>query len=653
MSDLKFPAGPGIAFVRRSITIFAALLCSPAFSQPTAPIDLSPINRAILPELAQRRRDQLEEVKKFKAFHDFQFTDRREDSGITFEHHAVDDAAKNWTAAHYDHGTGIAVADIDGDGLLDIYFANQIGGNQLWRNLGHGKFENITTKAGVGLDARVCVGVAFADIDNDGLPDLFVTTVRMGNVLFKNLGGGKFKDISKEAGVDYVGHSSGAVFFDFNHDGLLDLFVANVGIYTSNEKGKGGFYRALPDAFLGHLHPERFEQSILYQNLGGGKFKIVSKDVNLEHAGWSGDASFCDFNQSGYPSLYVLSMQGDDKYYENMQGKKFAEKTSAYFPKTPWGAMGIKFFDYNQDGLIDLLITDMHSDMTTGQTQDGLKTLRPEFEKKKSDPWCGPEWGPTVLQGRTNSNIFGNAFYRNEGKGKFVEASNPLGLETYWPWGMTVADLNADGYEDVFVTAGMGYPFRYGINTVLLNEGGKKFFDAEFALGVEPRANGRIEKDYFVLDCDGADKNHPLAYHKKGLLPVKGAISSRSSVAFDVDDDGDLDLITNEMNDHPMVLISNLAEKKKIHFLKIKLTGKTSNRDGLGALVKVTAGGKTFTQFHDGKSGYLSQSLMPLYFGLGDAGSVTKVEVDWPSGKKQSLTKDLPINALLKITEGD
>jgi len=107
------------------------------------------------------------------------------------------------------------VADVDGDGLLDIYFVSQLGGNQLWKNAGGGKFQNITAAAGVGLTNRVCVAAAFADIDNDGDPDLFVTTVRMGNVLFENLGNGRFRDISKEAGVDYVGHSSGAVFFDF------------------------------------------------------------------------------------------------------------------------------------------------------------------------------------------------------------------------------------------------------------------------------------------------------------------------------------------------------------------------------------------------------------------------------------------------------
>src|SRR4030095_6286890 len=146
-------------------------------------------------------------------------------------------ALKWWKPAHYDHGTALAVADVDGDGRPDLYFVNQLGANQLWRNLGGGQFEDITARAGVALEGRIHAGASFADVDNDGDPDLFVTTVRMGNVLFENLGGGRFRDITREAAVDYTGHSSGSIFFDFNNDGLLDLFVANVGRYTTDRRG--------------------------------------------------------------------------------------------------------------------------------------------------------------------------------------------------------------------------------------------------------------------------------------------------------------------------------------------------------------------------------------------------------------------------------
>jgi hypothetical protein len=604
--------------------------------------------------LETNRQKQIEAAKSWKVFHDFQFSDHYEESGITFEHHPVDDAAKNYKAVHYDHGNGLAVADVDGDGLLDIYFVNQLGGNQLYRNLGHGKFENITATAGVGLEDKICVTASFADIDNDGLPDLFVTTVRMGNVLFKNLGHGKFKDITQESGLGgkapSAPHSSGAVFFDFNNDGLLDLFVVNVGIYTTYDKGRGGFFLGRRDAFQGWHFPSRSEQSVLYQNLGGGKFKVVSKEMGLQHRGWSGDATFCDLNEDGYPDLYVLSMSGDDKYYENNHGEGFVEKTTAYFPKTPWGSMGVKFFDYNLDGLMDLFVTDMHSDMTALQIKAGEKNFTASFEKKKSEAWCSAEWSPADFASASN-NIFGNAFYQNQGEGRFIEVSDKLGVETYWPWGISVADFNADGYEDVFVTAGMGYPLRYAINSLLLNERGERFVDSEFVLGVEPRKGNRVEKEFFTLDCSGEDKRNPLCAGKSGLVTIIGSTSSRSSVAFDLDDDGDLDLVTNEWNDHPQVLISNLSEKKKIHYLKIRLVGTVSNRDGLGATVKVHCGSKTYLRYNDGKSGYLSQSSMPLYFGLDEATQIDRIEVRWPSGKKQVLTEGIPTNTLLTIIE--
>jgi hypothetical protein len=184
-------------------------------------------------------------------------------------------------------------------------------------------------------------------------------------------------------------------------------------------------------------------------------------------------------------------MQGDNHFFENLDGKHFVDKTASYFPKTPWGAMGIKFFDFNGDGLLDLFITDMHSDMAETQSRDGRANLRSDFEKAKSERWCTTYWDEAFLQGASN-NIFGNALYINKGSGAFEEVSDKVGAETYWPWGLSVGDLNADGFQDAFITAGMGYPFRYGINSLLLNEHGQRFFDAEFVVGVEPRAGGRI-----------------------------------------------------------------------------------------------------------------------------------------------------------------
>jgi enediyne biosynthesis protein E4 len=589
--------------------------------------------------LAARKKAQMQTVNQFKVFHDFQFTDRIKESGITFVHRIVNDAGKTYKPVHYDHGNGIAVADIDGDGLYDIYFVNQRGGNELWRNLGGGKFENITASAGVGVLDRISVAASFADIDNDGDQDLFVTTVRGGNLLFENDGHGHFKDISRQADVDLAAHSSGAVFVDYDNDGLVDLLVCNVGKYTTDAKGSDGAFVGLADAFSGHMYPERFEYPVLYKNMGHNQFKDVTAAVGLHPEGWCGDASFADLNGDGFPDLYLLNMMGSNHYFENQGGKKFVEKTRQYFPKTSWGAMGIKFFDYDNDGKPDLFVTDMHSDM--------FKEVGPEGEKRKA-PTHPPE---TFLMGPPNEFIFGNSLFHNLGGGRFEEVSDRMGVENYWPWGPSIGDVNADGWEDIFIASSMNFPYRYGINSMLLNNRGQKFLDAEFLLGIEPRRDGRTQTPWFDLDCSGADKGSTYCKGQTGAITVMATLGSRSGVLFDLDNDGDLDLVTSDFNSEPQVLISNLSERKTIHWLKILLEGTASNRNGLGATVRVRAGGQVYTKYNDGKSGYLSQSALPLYFGLGDAPAIDRVEVDWPSGRKQAVTTGLRENDTLRITE--
>jgi hypothetical protein len=336
--------------------------------------------------------------------------------------------------------------------------------------------------------------------------------------------------------------------------------------------------------------------------------------------------------------VYLLNMQGDNHYYENLAGQRFADKTAQVFPKTPWGAMGIKFFDFDNDGLLDLFVTDMHSDMS--------EEIGPEREKLKSRM----QWTADYLQDGSRS-IFGNAFYRNLGGGRFEEVSDRVGAENYWPWGLSVGDLNADGWEDAFITSGMGFPFRYGVNTLLLNDRGRAFVDAELLLGVEPRRDGRTHTAWFDLDCAGPDQSAPQCRGRSGPVTVMTPLSSRASVMLDIEGDGDLDIVTNELNDGPMVLVSDLSAQKRIHWLNVVLEGTSSNAGGLGAVVRVNAGGRVYTKPFDGKSGYLSQSVLPLYFGLGDAAAVDRVEVAWPSGRKQVVTRGLKADETVRIAE--
>ena len=584
-----------------------------------------------------RRQAQLRTAGDFDVLHDFRFTDRVAESGITFVHRIVSDAGRTYKAVHYDHGNGIAVADVDGDGLDDLYFVNQVGANGLWRNLGGGRFEDVTGAAGVGVAERIGVAASFADIDNDGDPDLYVTTVRGGNVLFENDGAGTFRDITAAAGLGYVGHSSGAVFFDYDRDGRLDLFLTNVGVYTTDVIGGDGYRYYVgfeEDAFRGHLFPERTERSLLFRNEGGNRFVDVSEATGLVDRRWSGDASPLDVNGDGWTDLYVLNMQGDDEYYENVGGTRFAARGRDVFPRTSWGAMGVAVLDFNNDGRLDIYVTDMHSDMS--------QEVGPADEKRKAVMIWDRE-----MVGDGSTSLWGNAFFLNLGSGRFREVSDEIGAENYWPWGPSAGDLNADGYEDLFVASSMNFPFRYGVNSVLLNNAGARFLDAEFILGVEPREGG-LTTPWFAL---GEADRLPTFTGTPRDVTVMAARGSRSAVIFDLDGDGDLDIVTSEFNAAPMVLVSDLADRSGIRYLKVRLAGSASNRDGLGALVRVTAGGRTYTQLHDGKSGYLSQSSLPLYFGLAAADSVDRVEVRWPSGVEQTVAGPIDVNTLIVVAE--
>jgi len=262
--------------------------------------------------------------------------------------------------------------------------------------------------------------------------------------------------------------------------------------------------------------------------------------------------------------------------------------------------------------------------------------------------------------------IFGNALFANRGGGRFEEVSDAVGVETYWPWGPSVDDLNADGWDDIFVAAGMNFPFRYGINSVLLNEGGRHFLPSEFVVGVEPRPHGATQQVWFTLDCKGADQDHPFCracaqtganaalcrIDGAGHLTMMGALGTRSAVALDLDGDGDLDIVTNEFNAPPQVLISDLAQRRPIHFLKVRLHGTRSNREGLGAAVTVVLlDGRRVLKLFDGKSGYLSQSDLPLYFGLGDADHATAIEVRWPSGRRQTVAGPIAAGRNIEVVE--
>src|SRR5262249_239365 len=266
----------------------------------------------------------------------------------------------------------VAVGDFDNDGHEDIYFLNQLGRNALYKNRGDGTFLDVTDQAGVGMGDRICVGATFADYDNDGYPDLFVTSTRGGNVLFHNepvdpsdpSKGRKFVDVTKKAKIERIPprHSQTAVFFDYDNDGYLDLFVTNTAQWTLDEKDAGSRYYLGP-ASLTKLVTMPREHNILYHNNGDGTFTDVTEKAGLQGDGWSGDVARFGYDGDGFLDLLVTNMFGTSHLFHNNGNGTFTEVTADALGKTSFGAIGAKAFDFNNDGKLDLLLVDMHSDM--------------------------------------------------------------------------------------------------------------------------------------------------------------------------------------------------------------------------------------------------------------------------------------------------
>jgi hypothetical protein len=541
---------------------------------------------------------------------------------------------ENFKINLYDHGSGVAIGDYDGDGHDDVLLLNQLGPNSLFRNKGDGTFVDVTAEAGVGLPDRICVAAAFADCDGDGDLDLFITTTRGGNAYFENLGNGKFRDATKEAGLTLVEECESPTFFDVDGDGDLDLLLTNTAHWTRDTYDEvQHFYRG--KRTLTELIQSEKEWNVLYLNDGKGHFTDATEAAGLKGKGWGGDTAVFDFDGDGDLDVFVCNMFGSSTLYENDGKGHFTDVTRAVLGRTSWGAVGARAFDYDGDGKIDLFVSDMHSDMWIPFD------LEPKFveEKKKYPSFLARsvELGrataeedrqfEVLAQVRREDVLFGNTLFRNKGGGKFEEVSDSAGAETFWPWGIAEGDFDSDGFVDAFIPSGMGHPLFYWRSPLLHNRGDGTFEDVCTTAGTEPPPGGPLSGEII-----------------SGLHAPR---SSRSATTADFDDDGRLDLVVSNFNDRAY-LYRNVSPPQ--HWCELRLVATRSCPGAIGAVARLTAGGRTQVRQVQAAGGYLAQSSNRLHFGLGAATAVERVEIRWPGGAVQTV--DAPrIDAITIVKE--
>jgi enediyne biosynthesis protein E4 len=523
-----------------------------------------------------------------------QFTDVTAAAGIKFVHFKGNEGT---SINREEFGPGVCVADFDGDGWQDIYFVNGRDlynrgisvHNALYRNNRDGTFTDVTDKAGV-PGTGYGLGCVWGDYDNDGFPDLFVTQYGR-NVLYHNNGDGTFTDVTDKAGVAGLEFGtlfhSGATFFDYDRDGKLDLYVGGYVALGPDSKRYcqlGGVRSSCPPQAYGG------SPDILYHNNGDGTFTNVTKVAKIyQPEGKNLSVGAGDYDNDGWPDIFVANDGLYAYLYHNEHNGTFTEVgLPAGMAVAGQGqimaAMCISLGDYDNDGWLDLYISD--------------------FQKSSDHLW------------------------HNSGKGYFDEVSGPAGITVptreVLSFGGGFFDYDNDGWLDLFIANGHVYPeveqvtpeIHYKqINTLFHNEGNGKFVETTRLAGI------------------GARK------------PYVGR-----GVAFaDFDNDGFIDLVVGNNGDPPLLLHN--SGNNGNHFINFKLVGVKSNRDAMGARVRVVAGGISQIREIAGGGSYLSQSDLRANFGLGKATRAETVEVQWPSGQHQ-VFRNVEVDKFYLIEEG-
>ncbi|HMG16384.1 MAG TPA: CRTAC1 family protein, partial [Saprospiraceae bacterium] len=567
-------------------------------------------------------------------------------TGITFSNILNEDYTTNiFNYEYLYNGGGVAIGDINNDGLPDIYFSSTRGSNKLYLNKGGLKFEDITDRAGVVANIGFKTGITMADVNGDGLLDIFVcrtnkdSTQLLGNLLYINNGNLTFSDKTKEYGLDDKMNTNHAVFLDYDGDGDLDLFIMNhkVNFIESTsmrlrQRTDGSIYR--------ETYPlTSFESDRLYRN-DNNHFVNVSKQAGIATSAFSLSATVADINLDNYPDIYVAHdyIEPDLILINNKKGG-FEDKCKDYLKHMTQNSMGSDVADFNNDGLPDIVSLDMAAEDPFRYKQM-LNTLQFERYNFLLNYGYGHQISRNMLQLNNGNNTFSDI-------GQLAGISN-----TDWSWGATFNDFDNDGWKDIYITN--GYPNDVTDNDYMIYTRDS----IELSGGVNQKRFPDINQVFALLP---SNKLPNYMYRNKADLTFENATEawgmkipsfSNGYAVGDLDGDGDLDIVVNNIKDPAFVFENKTVQQGDMNFLQIKLNGPPKNRFGLGTKVWLWSNGQMQYQELYTNRGFLSSSELLIHFGLGKFKKIDRVEVRWPDGRSQILS-NVNANQRLKLNYSD
>jgi hypothetical protein len=562
-------------------------------------------------------------------------------TGIKFNNIIVENDSMNiMKYEHIYNGAGVGVADLNNDGLQDLIFAGNQVSTRIYLNLGNFKFKDITANFKGLSNDQWFSGVSIVDINNDGWPDIYLTATaskdpeKRKNRLWINSGSIKgadpaFSEMAEKYGIADTGYSVNATFFDYDRDGFLDLFILN---NTVSSRMNTNYRQKIIDGTSDN-------NDRLYHNNGNGTFTDVTVKAGITIEGFGLGLAVGDVNKDGYPDLYISNdyISNDLLYINNGDGT-FSNQIKKYMSYQSRSSMGNDMADVNNDGNLDMYTLDMMSENYSKrkQTNNGFAYRYYENDAKFN-------FEHQYVRDMLHLN---NGFLKGELL-PYSEVGQIMGIDnTDWSWSPLFADYDNDGDKDLIISN--GYP--------------KDETDKDWTK-FKITAAGFYASDSVLLGLAPAVKIPNYAFENTGELSFtrrkdwlpKTPSYSYGSAFVDLDNDGDLDFVTNNIDDEAFIMRNNTIEKSKndANFIRLKLTGKSGNTMGIGSKVELWNKGKYQYTEHYLTRGYASSVDPVIHFGIGKDLTIDSIMVTWPESGNISLLRNVKANQMVEIAESN